>query len=490
MNNVTTAPQFSNSAYSSKNLSQDKWAAIWFERLCYFTKVPVDNDWNFSEEQAIAFLRHRMARKDPAWKRLKIIQGLRLHQRKHLTSRAHDLKFIETKLKEIAATERVLSDGGTPKDSSMGASRMNKSSGDRVESSNTEKGGVQSGGGEGDLTERQEAIIDVVGKINSREPDVVQLMRRKLRLMGREWNTEKAYVKWLKRFLISRGVSSINDFEAVNQSDVETFLTDLVVDGNVAASTQDQAFYALLFLFEHVLKRDFGSIEALRSTKPKLRPTVMSDGEVRKVLDQLRGRYLLVAQLLYGCGIRISEALRLRVKDIDFAQGQIHIYCSKGKKSRLVPLPKAAVASLTALIDDRRRLHEFDENNGMASVWLPFALSRKFKNAHREFKWQFLFASQRHSKDPKTGQRHRHHIHRDSFSKALRQAVERSGILKYVTAHTFRHSFATSLLRSGADIRVVQELMGHADVSTTMIYTHVLIDDKLPVVSPLDFAVG
>ena len=338
MNNVTTAPQFSNSAYRSKNLSQDKWAAIWFERLCYFTKVPVDNDWNFSEEQAIAFLRHRMARKDPAWKRLKIIQGLRLHQRKYLTSRAHDLKFIETKLKEIAATERVLSDGGTPK-SSMGASRVNKSKGGRVESSNTEKVGVQSGGGEGDLTERQEAIIDVVGKINSREPDVVQLMRRKLRLMGREWNTEKAYVKWLKRFLISRGVSSINDFEAVNQSDVETFLTDLVVDGNVAASTQDQAFYALLFLFEHVLKRDFGSIEALRSTKPKLRPTVMSDGEVRKVLDQLRGRYLLVAQLLYGCGIRISEALRLRVKDIDFAQGQIHIYCSKGKKSRLVPLP-------------------------------------------------------------------------------------------------------------------------------------------------------
>jgi len=376
-------------------------------------------------------------------------------------------------LEEITATERVLNDCGIAAKNSKNATPGNQNS---------------SGGVDGkSMSQRQEALIDVVGKINPREPEVVQQMRRKLRVMGRERNTEKAYIKWVKRFLTSRGVSTIEHFTSVKQSDVETFLTDLVVDGNVAASTQDQAFYALLFLFEHVLDRDIGNIEAMRSAKPELRPTVMSDGEVRRVLGQLRGRYLLIAQLLYGCGVRISEALRLRVKDIDFDQRQIHIYCSKGKKSRLVPLPKTVVGSLIALIDDRRRLHEFDVRNGMASVWLPFALDRKFVNAHREFKWQFLFASQRHSKDPKTGRRHRHHIQRDSFSKALKQAVEQADILKYVTAHTFRHSFATSLLRSGADIRVVQELLGHADVTTTMIYTHVLMDEKLPVMSPLDF---
>ena len=476
MNKMTTDATASGGTFRSENYGQDKWAAIWFERLCCFTQVPLDNDWNFSAEQVIAFLRHRISRRDPAWKRLRIIQGLRLHRRKYPVARAPELKFIETKLEEITATERVLQDCGiAPKNSTKNGSSRSENSCDRTERE-----------GDSDST-RQEAMIDVVGKINSREPDVVQQMRRKLRLMGREWNTEKAYVKWVKRFLISRGVSAIEHFASVKQSDVETFLTDLVVDGNVAASTQDQAFYALLFLFEHVLDRDIGNIEAMRSAKPKLRPTVMSDGEVRSVLGQMRGRYLLVAQLLYGCGIRISEALRLRVKDIDFDQRQIHIYCSKGKKSRLVPLPKTVVTSLTALIDDRRRLHAIDESNGMASVWLPFALDRKFVNAHREFKWQFLFASQRHAKNPKTGRFHRHHIRRDSFSKVLSQAVRRADILKYVTAHTFRHSFATSLLRSGTDIRVVQELLGHADVATTMIYTHVLMDEKMPVVSPLDF---
>ena len=473
MNRITLDPDPSCNAFRTENYGQEKWAAIWFERLCCFTEVPLDNDWNFSADQAIAFLRYRITRRDPAWKRLKIIRGLRLHRRKFPVASAPDLKFIETKLEEIAATERVMKDCGIPPENSKNATLGHKLSSSAID--------------DGSKLEREEAMVDVVGKINASESEVVQQMRRKLRLMGREWNTEKAYVKWVKRFLVSRGVSTIENFASVKQADIEAFLTDLVVDGNVAASTQDQAFYALLFLFEHVLDRDIGSIEALRSAKPKLRPTVMSDGEVRRVLGQLRGRYLLVAQLLYGCGIRISEALRLRVKDIDFDQHQIHIYCSKGKKSRLVPLPKTVVDSLTALIDDRRRLHEFDESNGMASVWLPFALDRKFVNAHREFRWQFLFASQRHAKDPKTGRRHRHHIRRDSFSKALRMAVERADILKYVTAHTFRHSFATSLLKSGTDIRVVQELLGHADVSTTMIYTHVLMEERGPVVSPLDF---
>ena len=259
-----------------------------------------------------AFLRYRITKRDPAWKRLKIIQGLRLHRRKYPAADPPDLKFIETKLEEITATDRV------PKEYGIAAKNSNRATmGDKNSSAGID--------GNSKL-ERQEAKIDVVGKINSSDPEIVQQMRRKLRLMGRVWDTEKAYIKWVKRFLISREASAVKDFASVRQSDVKTFLTDLVVDGNVAASTQDQAFYALFFLFEHVLKCDIGNIETMRSAKPKLRPTVMSDGEVRRVLGQLRGRYLLVAQLLYGCGIRISETTRLRVKDIDFDQNQIHIY--------------------------------------------------------------------------------------------------------------------------------------------------------------------
>ena len=476
------------SRYKNGRGDRDRWSGIWFKALCRFTEVPCLNEWNFSAEQVIAYLRYRLSIKDPAWNRLRIVQGLMLHREKHPVVGAEDLKFIEVKLKQVAASERVVNncqkvarDWSPHEPAANGKADLNRRGGSDTFDDAKACAGSRSG-------EREEILIDVVGKIDSREPEVVQKMRRRLRLMGREWNTEKAYIKWVKRFLISRGVSTFEQCLAVNNSDVEAFLTDLVVDGNVAASTQDQAFYALLFLFEHVLDRNISNIEAMRSAKPKLQPTVMSQNEVAKVLGELRGRYLLVAQLLYGCGIRISEALRLRVKDIDFDHRQIVIYCSKGKKSRLVPLPEKTVVSLHLLIEDRRRLHAIDEAKGIASVWLPFALDRKFVNAHREFKWQFLFASERQSKDSKTGRLHRHHIHRTSFSKALRRAVDRANILKYVTAHTFRHSFATVLLMTGTDIRVVQELLGHADVSTTMIYTHVLFDHKSPVVSPLDLA--
>jgi len=234
------------------------------------------------------------------------------------------------------------------------------------------------------------------------------------------------------------------------------------------------------------LKRDIGNVDALRSKKAKLIPTVMSQNEVSKVLDEMDGVYLLIAELLYGCGLRISEALRLRVKDFDFDQKLISVHCSKGKKSRLVPLPDLAVEALQGLIKRRRVMHQRDVAEGVASVWLPNALARKFPKAASEFSWQFLFASARFSKDPKTGRRHRHHLHRDSFTRALRRASDESGILKYITAHTFRHSFATHLLQAKEDIRTVQELLGHADISTTAIYTHVLLDRDCPVVSPLD----
>jgi integron integrase len=330
------------------------------------------------------------------------------------------------------------------------------------------------------------AIDDVVGKINPREPDVIQELRRKIRLKGHAYNTEKAYVKKVRAFMADRGLKTLADFQEIGAADVSAHLTDLAVDGDVAPSTQDQSFYALLFLFQHVLERDFGKIDAIRSTKAARIPTVMSKSEVGSVLTLLTGVYLLVGKLLYGCGMRISECLRLRVKDIDFDQGLIEVHNSKGDKSRFVPLPKQLVEPLRSLIQSRRLLHERDVTNGDASVWLPHALDRKFPNAHKEFKWQFLFASAKHSRDPKTGKRHRHHLHTDTFAEHLKRAVGLSGVLKHITSHTFRHSFATHLLQDGTDIRTIQELLGHSDIATTMIYTHVLARPDVRVVSPLD----
>lgn len=228
------------------------------------------------------------------------------------------------------------------------------------------------------------------------------------------------------------------------------------------------------------------AIAAIRSTKATRIPTVLSHDEVSMVLGQLHGVHSVIARLLYGCGLRLTECLRLRIKDLDFDRRLIEIHNSKGEKSRFVPLPEQLVEPLQDLVARRTALHEKDLEDGIASVWLPFALDRKYPNAHRDLKWQFLFASARLSRDPKSGRMHRHHLHSDTFPDQLNKAVQACKLRKRATSHTFRHSFATHLLQSGTDIRVIQELLGHTDVATTMIYTHVLARPDLKVVSPLD----
>jgi integron integrase len=272
----------------------------------------------------------------------------------------------------------------------------------------------------------------------------------------------------------------------ISGSDVESHLTDLAVDGNVAPSTQNQAFHALLFLFEHVLKRDFGRIQAIRASKGKQIPTVLSEREIEPIFKHLRGVHLTIAMLLYGCGFRISETLRLRVKDIDFDNKLIEIHQSKGGKSRIVPLPNNLVDPLRRALESRKVLHEHDVADGVASVWLPYALAKKYPSAAAEWRWQYVFASHKLSRDPRTRAIHRHHLHRDTFPRHLRNAVEKAATEKAVTSHTFRHSFATHLLHGGTDIRTIQELLGHSDVATTMIYTHVVNRNDVQVVSPLD----
>ncbi|TWU40551.1 integron integrase [Novipirellula artificiosorum] len=420
-----------------------KWAKIWFSHLASFHRQSGQGDWQFTVDDVIAFSRAKLRSGAPAWKRLMMVRGLMDYRRLVQKRPLDDLIPVREKLQEVVVTERV-------------------------------------------SEEDAEDIEEVVSKINSREPDVIQQYRRALRRDGKKYATERAYVGKVKAFMSERALKCLADFDCIGGADVEAHLTDLAVDGNVAPSTQNQAFHALLFLFQHVFKRDIGRIQAIRASKGKQIPTVLSYEEVEKVLGKMQGVSLVIAKLLYGCGMRISEALALRVKDIDFENSLIEIHQSKGNKSRLVPLPDELIEPLRRMVRSRHVLHQQDLEDGVASVWLPFALARKYPSAAREFRWQFVFASARLSRDPHSFAMHRHHLHRDTFPSHLRRAVERSGISKHISSHTFRHSFATHLLRAGTDIRTIQELLGHSDVKTTMIYTHVINREDIRVVSPLD----
>ncbi|OGO40290.1 MAG: integrase, partial [Chloroflexi bacterium RBG_16_57_9] len=272
----------------------------------------------------------------------------------------------------------------------------------------------------------------------------------------------------------------------IGAAEVEAFLTHLAVEGNVAASTQNQAFSALLFLYREVLHQDLGPIDALRAKKPKRLPTVLTKEEVRRVLGHLSGAHQLMAKLLYGSGLRLMECLRLRVKDIDLAQRAIIVRDGKGMEDRVTMLPDSLIAPLQEHLQRVKRLHEEDLAKGYGAVYLPYALDRKYPNAEREWAWQYVFPSDRLSVDPRSSVVRRHHLDESGLQKVIRQAAQRAGIPKPVGPHTFRHSFATHLLENGYDIRTVQELLGHKDVKTTMIYTHVLNRGGLAVRSPLD----
>jgi integron integrase len=264
-------------------------------------------------------------------------------------------------------------------------------------------------------------------------------------------------------------------------------LTYLAVQRHVAASTQNQAFAALLFLYKEVLKVELGRLEGIvRAKRPKRIPVVLTKPEVRQVLTQLRDTYLLMAELLYGSGMRLIECLRLRVKDLDFQQNEITVREGKGNKDRRTMLPETLKPKLLQHLERVRFLHQKDLALGFGRVQLPFALDRKLPAAAGEWIWQFVFPSAVLSVDPRTGIKRRHHAHEGAVGREISAAVKRSGIAKRATSHSFRHSFATHLLEAGYDIRTVQELLGHEDVSTTMIYTHVLNKGGRGVKSPLD----
>ncbi|MEM6256227.1 MAG: integron integrase [Cyanobacteria bacterium P01_D01_bin.156] len=298
------------------------------------------------------------------------------------------------------------------------------------------------------------------------------------------YRTEKSYINWIKRYIRFHNWQHPRN---MGGPEIEAFLTHLAVTKKVAASTQNQALCALLFLYRTVLQLDLDlNIDAVRAKRPQHIPTVLSKEEVRAVIQQLSGVYRLVIQLLYGCGFRQIECLRLRVKDIQFAQNQIVVRDTKGMKSRVTMLPDVLVIPLQEHLQGVRRLHNQDLERGQGAVDLPFALVKKYPNACREWSWQYVFPSERCSKNPRTGQWQRYHLHETGLQKAVKQAVRQAGIHQKVGCHTFRHSFATHLLQNGYDIRTIQELLGHKDVKTTMIYTHVLNRGGRGVKSPLD----
>lgn len=309
-------------------------------------------------------------------------------------------------------------------------------------------------------------------------------LRDTIRLKHYSYSTEQTYVNWNRRYILFHNKRHPQD---MGGEELEAFLTHLAVHENVSASTQNQALNAIVFLYREVLKQDLGlDIDAVRAKRCRTLPTVLTKAETQSVLQNVSGVYQLVAQILYGSGLRLNEALRLRVKDVDFAQQQIIVRNAKGWESRITMLPSIVIQPLQDYLLQVKRLHQQDLDRGFGSVYLPFALERKYPNADRDWIWQYVFPSDRIAKDPRSSITRRHHLHESGLQKSVKQAVRIAGIAKRVGCHTFRHCFATHLIEAGYDIRTVQELLGHKDVKTTMIYTHVLNKGGRGVKSPLD----
>lgn len=322
------------------------------------------------------------------------------------------------------------------------------------------------------------------GSSSAAAPRLLDQVRGKIRLKHYSLRTEQAYLDWIRRFIRHFGKRHPRD---LGPAEIEAFLTHLAVDGRVAAATQNQAKSAILFLYREVLATDLPWLDGVVAAKaPRRLPVVLTQDEVGVLLARLPGTYGLICRLLYGTGMRLMEGLRLRVKDVDFGRGEILVRDGKGFKDRVTMLPASVAESLRSHLERVRALHEQDLARGYGEVWLPYALDRKYPNAGREWGWQYVFPSAGLSVDPRSGAVRRHHVQDQPVQRALKQAVRDAGLAKPATPHTLRHSFATHLLEGGYDIRTVQELLGHSDVKTTMIYTHVLNRGGRGVVSPLD----
>lgn len=323
-----------------------------------------------------------------------------------------------------------------------------------------------------------------LASIQLKFPQVFDALIREIRVRNYSIRTEQSYVAWLSRFILFHQQLP----EKLGPLDIANYLSYLAVNRMVASSTQKQALNAIVFYYKNILKVSSDDIgEFAVSKKPARLPIVLSTGEIERLLNEISDPvYRLMASLLYGCGMRLMECVRLRIFDIDFDYQQIMIRDAKGNKDRVTPLPRKLIETITTQIESAKNMHDEDITNGLGEVYIPVALGRKYPNAAREVGWQYVFPSHRVSIDPRSNKARRHHIHENGLQRKIKQAAPKAGISKKVNCHALRHSFATHLLEAGYDIRTVQELLGHADVSTTMIYTHVLNKPGVSVKSPFD----
>ncbi|MCU1289246.1 MAG: integron integrase [Acidobacteria bacterium] len=310
-------------------------------------------------------------------------------------------------------------------------------------------------------------------------------VRSTMRMRHYSYQTEQTYIKWIRRYIFFHNVRHPGEMGA---AEVEAFLSHLAVEGDVSASTQNQALSAVLFLYKEVLKTDLPWLGAFTPAKKSGHiPVVLTKDEVKLIINQLSGTNWIIANLLYGSGLRLNEALRLRVKDLDFGFRQIVVRDGKGAKDRFTVLPTKLIEPLQKQLTAAEKIYRQDLRHGLGKVYMPFALSRKYPNAEIEWAWQYVFPSKSLSADPRSGAKRRHHVSASSLQKVFKDALRKSRIPKTASPHTLRHSFATHLLQDGYDIRTIQDLLGHKELTTTMIYTHVLNQHRLGVKSPADF---
>ncbi len=427
--------------------NERKWFPKWIRRYQSASQKAVGDDVDLlvTRELVVRFCQSLVKSGTPAWQRLQAVRAV-------IAYRDLVLKTTQPCLEEIRRTLNRLS---------------------KNDYQNSPVNGVL-------------AARDVVGVIDENEPTILQQTRRELRLQGKQLETERAYIGWINRFIKFCNSPQLEKF---SEPEIRAFLSQLAVERNVAASTQNQAKSALLFLYQDVLGRELEFLDVTPASKPERLPVVLSREEVGRLLPQFTGVKKLMFQLMYGAGLRHSECRRLRVKDICFDQGHLVVRDGKGAKDRISVLPEASHQPLRQQLERAKAVHESDLRSGHGRVYLPHALSEKYPTAAQQFGWQWVFFSHKVSRDPRRGTCGRHHVSEHFFGSFFSDAVQRVGIVKNASPHTLRHSFATHLLEQGSDVRTVQELLGHKDVRTTMIYLHVMNRPGLAVKSPVDLLI-
>jgi len=316
---------------------------------------------------------------------------------------------------------------------------------------------------------------------------LLNIVRDTIRFKHYSLSTERTYIHWIKQYIFFHNKKHPKE---MGKEEIEEFLTSLAIKNKVASSTQNQAFSTLLFIYKEILCIDMSewNIQALRAQERKRIPVVLTKDEVKLVIENLKGIYKLITMLMYGCGLRMNEVIRLRVKDIDFGFDKVCIWDSKSLQDRVVPLPLKIKQKIAVQVESVSELHEKDIRDGCGAVYLPYALEKKYKNSQFETRWQYLFPALNISTDPRTNVKRRHHIPANTLGRNIKVAAQKTNLNKRVTSHIFRHSYATHLLQAGVDLRSIQELLGHKSVETTMIYTHVISElNKPKLISPLDF---